>query len=56
MAAKKKAKKTIKKKSVGNVFKIASRDKTYLKAKMAARKAAKKASIAYKSAIKKAKK
>lgn len=70
MATKKKtgrkaAKKTAKKKlkltrvsktySIGNIFSLASKDKTYKAAKKRANAAVKKASVAYKAAVKKAK-
>jgi hypothetical protein len=63
MAAKKKAKKTARKaakkskKTVGfiNIFKSASKDKTYVAAKKRAKDAVKKAAVAYKNAIKKEK-
>jgi hypothetical protein len=57
MATKKRAKKTARKttRKAGSIFKIASRDKSYVAAKKRAAIAVKKSSAAYKAAIKKAK-
>lgn len=61
MATKKKPRKSAKKKTArkgvaGGIFKQASRNPAYKRAKAAAAKAVKKASLAYKVAIKKARK
>jgi hypothetical protein len=54
--AKKKGRKTARKRSGGNIMLKASRDKTYRAAKKRAAAAVKKAGMAYRAAVKRAKK